>query len=108
MFLKVAVVLVIVLVVTLPFGFYRAYTRKLSVRWFAAIHVPVVFVFLARFLAHVPYYYIPATCTAFAIAQFGGARIGSWWIKRRRAAQTAAGEGLRATPSLPIQGGSSL
>ena len=24
----------LVLLVTLPFGFYRAYTRKLSLRWF--------------------------------------------------------------------------
>jgi hypothetical protein len=86
MVVKVAIVLVIVLLVTLPFGFYRAYTRKLSVRWFAAIHVPVVFVFLARFVAHLPYYYIPATCTAFAIAQFAGGRIGHWWIGRRRTA----------------------
>ena len=107
MFLRVAVVLVIVLVVTLPFGFYRAYTRKMSVRWFAAIHVPVVFVAMARLLAHLPIYYIAATATAFAIAQFGGARIGRWWI-RRRAAHAATADKVCGSRTVPLQGGSSL
>jgi uncharacterized membrane protein YfcA len=90
---RVATVLLIVVFVTLPFGFYRAYTRKLSLRWFLAIHVPVVFVFLTRYEAHLSYAFIPFTCLAFATAQIVGSRIGRWWIGRRPVAR-AAGEGL--------------
>ena len=80
---RIIAVLAIVVLVTLPFGFYRAYTRKLSLRWFLAIHVPVVLVFLARFEAHLSYVFIPLTCLTFAAAQILGARAGRWWIKRR-------------------------
>lgn len=76
-------VLAAVVLVTLPFGFYRAYTRKLSVRWFLAIHLPVPLVFLARFEAHLSYTFIPFTCLAFTIAQILGSGVGRWWIKRR-------------------------
>jgi hypothetical protein len=76
-------VLAVVILVTLPFGFYRAYTRKLSLRWFLAIHLPVPLVFLARFEAHLSYTFIPFTCLAFTAAQVFGSRVGRWWIKRR-------------------------
>ena len=79
-------VLAFVLLVTLPFGFYRAYTRKLSLRWFLAIHLPVPLVFLARFEAHLSYTFIPFTCLAFAAAQIVGSRIGRWWIRRNQIA----------------------
>lgn len=80
--MRIIVVLAAVVIVTLPFGFYRAYTRKLSLRWFLAIHVPVALVFLARFEAHLSYVFIPLTCLAFAAAQILGGLIGRWWIKR--------------------------
>jgi hypothetical protein len=81
--MRVATVVIVVILLTLPFGFYRAYTRKFSLRWFLAIHVPVVLVFLARYEAHLSYAFIPVTCAAFAAAQYCGGKIGSWWIRRR-------------------------
>jgi hypothetical protein len=81
--MKLAEVLVIVFVVTLPFGFWRAYTRKFSVRWFLAIHLPVPLVFLARFEAHLSYVYIPCTCAAFFAGQFLGSYLGRRWVGRR-------------------------
>jgi hypothetical protein len=101
---RIAVVLVIVILVTLPFGFYRAYTRKLSLRWFLAIHVPVVFVFLTRYEAHLSYWYIPFTCTAFAAAQIVGSRIGRWWIRRHAAAEAAASQKTPLTQGLSHHG----
>ncbi len=86
---RIIAVLAIVALVTLPFGFYRAYTRKLSLRWFLAIHVPVVLVFLTRFEAHLSYVFIPLTCLTFTAAQILGARAGRWWIKRRPIAVVA-------------------
>jgi len=86
-------VLAFVLLVTLPFGFYRAYTRKLSLRWFLAIHLPVPLVFLARFEAHLSYTFIPFTCLTFAAAQLLGSRVGHWWIKRHRNAPVTVAVG---------------
>jgi len=63
---------------------YRAYTRTLSLRWFLAIHVPVLLIFLARFESHLSYAFIPFTVAAFAAAQIVGSRAGRWWIKRRQ------------------------
>jgi hypothetical protein len=90
---RIIAVLVTVVLVTLPFGFYRAYTRKLSLRWFLAIHVPVILVFLARYEAHLSYAFIPFTCLAFASAQLLGSRLGRWWIRRRPIAAVADGQG---------------
>lgn len=80
--MRIVVVLTAVFLVTLPFGFYRAYTRKLSLRWFLAIHLPVPLVFLARFESHLSWKFIPFTCLAFTAAQILGGRVGRWWIKR--------------------------
>ena len=88
---RVVAVLAAVVLVTLPFGFYRAYTRKWSVRWFLAIHVPVILVVLARYEAHLSYKFIPFTFTACVAAQYLGGRIGRWWIKRRRITPTPDG-----------------
>jgi hypothetical protein len=87
-------VLVIVFVVTLPFSFWRAYTRRFSVPWFLAIHLPVPLVFLARLGAHLPYTFIPFTCATFFAAQFLGSFAGRWWI-RRRVRPTPAGTPCR-------------
>ena len=86
--MRLLVVMVIVLFVTLPFGFYRAHTRRFSARWFLAIHLPVPLVFLARFEAHLPYTFIPFTCLAFFTGQFLGGKAGRWWIRRRSPART--------------------
>ncbi len=97
---RVSVVLAIVVLVTVPFGFYRAYTRKLSLRWFLAIHVPVVLVFLARFEAHLSYVFIPLTVLTFAAAQFLGGRAGRWWINRHPAVPVADGREAALPPGL--------
>jgi hypothetical protein len=85
-------VLAFVFVLTLPFGFYRAHTRKLSLRWFLAIHLPVPLVFLARWEAHLSWKFIPFTCLTFAVAQFLGGWVGRWWIRRRAASRPAEGD----------------
>jgi hypothetical protein len=85
----------IVFVVTFPFGFYRAFTRKFSVRWFLAIHLPVPLVFLARLEGHLPYTFIPFTCAAFFAGQLLGGFAGRRWQRWRV---------RRAAPGYPPQG----
>ncbi|MDO8736769.1 MAG: hypothetical protein Q7K29_06755 [Thermoleophilia bacterium] len=43
----------------LPFGFYRAGTRKLSWQWFVAIHFPVLLIIVARLVSGVSWHAIP-------------------------------------------------
>jgi hypothetical protein len=77
----------IVFLITLPFGFYRAYTRKFSARWFLAIHLPVPLVFLTRYEAHLSYAYIPFTCFAFFLGQLLGGKAAHQWKARHPAQQ---------------------
>lgn len=46
-------------IINLPFGYYRAGTRKLSWQWFLAIHLPVPLIFLARITSGVSWEAIP-------------------------------------------------
>lgn len=43
----------------LPFGYYRAGTRKLSWQWFVAIHLPVLIIIAARLVSGVSWRAIP-------------------------------------------------
>jgi hypothetical protein len=74
---------IIIMLVTLPFGFWRAYTRRFSLRWFLAIHLPVPLVFLTRWEAHLSYAFLPLSVAAFFVGQFVGTKAGRWWIRRR-------------------------
>jgi hypothetical protein len=99
---RIVEVLAIVFVVTLPFGFYRAHTRKLSWRWFLAIHLPVPLVFLARYESHLSYAFIPFTCMAFAAAQLLGGMAGRRWLRRHP--REAAAKGDEPPPPAPPSG----
>ena len=88
-------VLAFVFFITLPFGFHRARTRKFSLRWFLAIHVPVPLVFLARWESHLSWRFIPFTCATFAVAQLLGGWAGRWWIRRRGLVAGAVGTETR-------------
>jgi uncharacterized membrane protein len=83
-----------VVLLTFPFGWYRASVRNLSARWFLAIHVPVPFVFLVRTAAGLPLTFIPLTCLAFAAGQILGSRAARWWRRRP--------EGTPASAAVPI------
>ncbi len=65
---------VIVLVGNLPFGYWRANVKKLSLQWALAIHVPVVLAIIMRILARVPFE--PLTLLIMVIAFFLGQTAG--------------------------------
>ncbi len=45
--------------VNLPFGYWRAGTRKLSWQWFLAVHMPVPLVIVMRLLSGVGWRLVP-------------------------------------------------
>ncbi len=61
-------------VVNLPFGYFRAGYKKFSWKWFAAIHIPIPFVVLFRYLFGLGFelYTYPIMIAAFFTGQFIG------------------------------------
>jgi hypothetical protein len=70
-------------VITLPFGVWRVTTRRMSLPWFLAIHVPIPFIFLLRVEAGYSYTLIPFTLTACVVGQLVGGWIGMLLLRRR-------------------------
>lgn len=66
-----------ILLLNLPFGYWRAGLRKLSLAWFLAIHVPVPLAIGLRFALGLPFRLatLPLFVAAFFSGQFLGARI---------------------------------
>lgn len=75
----------LVLLLNLPFGFWRAGVKKFSASWFLAVHAPVPVVFGLRVLSGTGWQLaaVPVLISAFFIGQFLGGRLRSWWQSRR-------------------------
>src|SRR3954469_16749192 len=72
---KLALVALAVFVLNLPFGYWRAGTRKFSWQWILAIHAPVPGVIALRLLSGLGFQPIsfPILIGAFFLGQKGGA-----------------------------------
>ena len=75
--LRLGGVALAVLIVNLPFGYWRAGLRKFSVPWFLAVHAPVPLVFGIRVLAGVGWHIttLPVLAVAFLSGQLLGGRL---------------------------------
>ena len=73
--MTLAAILVLVFLLNLPFGYWRAGLRKLSPAWFVAIHAPVPLVILLRWAFHLPFRW--ATLPVFVAAYFAGQAVGA-------------------------------
>jgi hypothetical protein len=75
-----------VLLINLPFGFWRAGCRKLSAPWFLAVHAPVPLVVLLRLGAGLGFQLgtVPMMAGAYLAGQFLGGRT-RLWLKERPA-----------------------
>lgn len=74
----------LVFCLNLPFGYWRANTRKLSLRWYLAVHLPVPFVILIRYLMHTGWHWSSYAflVTAFFLGQFAGGAIHKWMTRK--------------------------
>lgn len=75
--MRLALVALAVFVLNLPFGYWRAGTRKFSWQWALAIHLPVPLVILLRIYSGLGWQPIsfPVVIAAFFLGQFAGARL---------------------------------
>ncbi len=63
-----------VFVLNIPFGYWRANVKKLSVQWFLSIHIPIPFVIFLRIYGGIGFalYTYPIIVAAFFGGQFFG------------------------------------
>lgn len=82
---------IIVFVLNLPFGYWRANTQKFSLQWFFAIHAPIPFVIAFRLLGHLGWKFItfPILVGAFTVGQFLGGKLYLWCKKHTPSAVTS-------------------
>ncbi len=69
---KLALLLVLIFIITFPFGYWRAGVKKFSRDWFLAVHLPVPAVILLRLLFGFGWWALLLTVPAFAIGQYAG------------------------------------
>lgn len=81
---RIALVALGILVVNVPFGYWRAGVRKFSPAWFAAVHAPVPIAVGLRFAAGLGFRW--SLLPLFVAAYFAGQLLGARVRARRRAA----------------------
>ena len=67
----------LIVLLNLPFGYWRAGLRKLSPAWFFAIHAPIPLAIGLRFAMGIPFRFttLPIFVAAFFLGQWLGARM---------------------------------
>ena len=70
-----------ILLVNVPFGYWRARCRRFSLSWFAAIHMPVLLAIMLRLWLDIAFRLsvLPLYVLAFAAGQWAGG-----WVNHRR------------------------
>ncbi len=79
--LRLGEVALAVLVINLPFGFWRAGARKLTLPWLLAVHAPVPLVVGLRLLSGLGWQLstVPVLASAYLAGQFLGGTLRHWW-----------------------------
>ena len=74
---KLAVVALVICLINVPFGWWRAGLRKFSPAWFVAIHAPIPFAVGLRYLMGLGFRWVtlPLFVAAYFAGQFTGARM---------------------------------
>lgn len=78
------IIAILVLLVNVPFGYWRANYNKFSWQWFLAIHLPIPAVIAMRLFSDLGWQFVsfPVLISAFFLGQFLGGRL------RRRVKQS--------------------
>ncbi len=73
--LSLVELMLIVLLINIPFGYWRSRADRFSRQWMMAIHLPVPLVFLLRIISGFNWTIIPFLMVSFAAGQFIGGNI---------------------------------
>jgi len=74
---KLILISVVVFLINIPFGYWRANVGRFSLQWFVAIHIPVIFVIALRLVSHLGFgwYTYLFMVTAFFLGQQSGSLV---------------------------------
>ena len=78
--LELFLISLLVLIVNIPFGYWRSNVKTFSLQWFLAIHIPVPFIIALRIVSEIGFAWY--TYVFFVIAYFLGQQTGSLLIKK--------------------------
>ena len=75
--MKIFFAILFVLLLNIPFGYWRSNVKRFSLEWIFAIHIPVPFIIAFRIFADLGwnFYTFPILISAFFLGQFIGGRI---------------------------------
>jgi len=82
--IKLIIVALLVFILNIPFGYWRANVKRFSTQWFLAIHLPVPFIVAMRLLAGIGFawYTYVFLVGAFFLGQKLGSVLMNWIHKR--------------------------
>ncbi len=68
------------LLFNIPFGYWRANTKKFSLQWFLSIHLPIPFLIILRIYSGIGFEFItyPIMVSAFLLGQHFGYKLHKW------------------------------
>ncbi len=75
--ITLALVSIAVIILNLPFGYWRAHVKKFSLQWVLAVHIPVPIVVILRVYSGIGFEFItyPVIVAAFFLGQYLGKKI---------------------------------
>jgi hypothetical protein len=78
------IVLAIIFLLNLPFGYWRGHVRRFSFPWILAVHLPVPLVITVRILGGVGWHIktFPLLAVAYFAGQYLGGSLYTQWKKR--------------------------
>jgi len=84
--MNLLIVAVIVFLLNIPFGIWRAHVKKFSLPWILAIHLPVPIVVALRIYSDIGWHWttFPVLIGAFFLGQFCGIKLGGFIGKRQQ------------------------
>jgi len=83
--MSLGIILAIIFLLNLPFGYWRARVRKFSFQWILAVHLPVPLVIIVRMLGGVGWHIktFPILAGAYFMGQYLGGSFYTQWKKRK-------------------------
>jgi hypothetical protein len=90
----IALLVGLALLVNVPFGWFRAGTRRFSLAWFLCIHLPIPLLFLLRHELGLSLWAVPFSLAGAVLGQVFGGRLRA----RPSAQERAACEGCAGCP----------
>jgi len=80
--MNLIILLVFIIIINIPFGYWRANVKRFSLQWFLAIHLPVLLIILLRISSGIVLE--PISFAILILAFFSGQLVGKKIFERMR------------------------